>query len=84
MIAIVATIGPIEFSEKQESMIDNVAMVANDKNAKANALKNLQVTSGACKITNPSLFKTMRSPVPNNILATTTAINANHKMMIKV
>ena len=74
----------LSISEKHESIIESVAIVASDKNANAKALKNLQVTSGACKITSPSLFKTMRSPVPNKILATTTAIKANHNMMIKV
>ena len=64
MIAIVATMGPIELSEKQERQIDKELMVNKAKNATQKAHIYLHIISPSCKITNPSEFKTIKSPGP--------------------
>ena len=65
IIAIVATIGPIEFSAKADKQIESVATVKSAKNATQKPSPKRQRISASCKITNPSLFKTIKSPEPN-------------------
>ena len=66
IIAIVETIGPIELSEKTDKQMDREEIVKSDKKETQKADKNLHATSTSFKITRPSLFKTMTSPLPNN------------------
>lgn len=72
IIDMVVTIGPIELSEKQESIIDSVATVANAKNAITKPDIKRQIISFAGRITKPSLLSTIKSPLPNTQLPTTT------------
>ncbi len=83
-MAIVDTIGPIEFSEKQDSVIDNVDIIINPKSARQKADRKRHVISFCCSINNPSLLKTIKSPVPNKNLLTTKAKKPIHKSIIKV
>ncbi len=65
IIDIVETIGPIEFSAKADKVIERVETVNRDKKATQNPSPYRHKISASCKITKPSLFKTIKSPVPN-------------------
>ena len=80
----VATIGPMELSVKQDKQMDKELTVNSARNATANPPKYRQFTSASCKITNPSEFNTIISPVPKSNFPTTTDITPIHKMTIKV
>lgn len=82
--AIVLTIGPIELSEKTEKQIDIVAIDKSDKYAKQNAKPYLHMISDSGIMTSPSLFNTIKSPVPNIICPTIRDKKASHKVRKKV
>ena len=82
--AIVLTIGPMELSEKTEKQIDMVAIDNNDKYAKQNAKPYLHMISDSGIMTSPSLFNTIKSPVPNIICPTIRDKKASHKVRKKV
>ena len=84
IIAIVLTMGPMEFSEKHDRVVAKVAMVIRAKYDTPNPQKNRQGRSLACKITNPSLFSTIKSPMPNSSWLTKIAIMPNHSKIISV
>ena len=82
--AMVLTIGPMELSEKTEKQIDMVAMDKSDKYAKQNAKPYLHMISDSGIMTSPSLFNTIKSPVPNIICPTIRDKKASHKVRKKV
>ncbi len=84
MIAIVATIGPMEFSEKAERQSESVATVNKAKNATQNPKPKRHKISASGRMTKPSLFKTIKSPVPNTKCETTIDKNPSHKVNNKV
>ena len=82
--AIVLTIGPIEFSENTEKQIDIVAMDNKDKYAKQKPKPYLHMISDSGIITRPSLFNTIKSPVPNINWPTISERKANQSVKKKV
>lgn len=84
MIAIVATMGPIELSEKQDRQMDKELMVNKARNATQKAQIYLHIISPSCKITSPSEFKTIKSPGPKRYRPIPTAMNPSHKTIKKV
>ena len=83
-MAIVATIVPIEFSAKVERQIDNEETVSNDKKATAKPAPYLQRMSFSGNITIPSLFKTIKSPLPKIRCDNPNASRPSHNVKNKV
>jgi hypothetical protein len=81
---IVLTIGPMEFSANADRQIDKVEIVSNAKYATPKLNPYLHKISCSFKITNPSLFKTIKSPDPKIHLPTINDKNPSQIVKIKV
>ncbi len=84
MMAIVETIGPIEFSANADNAMESVETVKSAKNATQNPSPKRHKISASCKITKPSLFSTIKSPVPKICRETNKAKKPSHKVKNKV
>ena len=84
MIDIVVTIGPMEFSANTDKQIDKVEIVSNAKYATAKLNPYRHKISCSFKITNPSLFSTIKSPEPKIHFPTINAKNPSHKVRMSV
>ena len=60
MIAIVATIGPMEFSANADRQIDKEETVNNARKATRNPAPNRHIISCSCRMVRPSLLSTIR------------------------
>lgn len=81
---IVATIGPMEFSVNADKQIESEETVSKDKKATQKPKPKRQRMSASFKITNPSLFKTIKSPVPKINRETKSAKNPSQTTIKKV
>lgn len=84
IIAIVETIGPMEFSANADNAMESVETVKSDKNATQNPSPKRHKTSASCKMTKPSLLRTIKSPVPKICREMNKATNPSHNVKNKV
>ena len=84
MMAIVETIGPIEFSANADNAMESVETVKSAKNATQNPSPKRHKISASCKMTRPSLLSRIKSPVPKICRETNNAKKPSHNVKNKV